>query len=476
MNDPRMASGEKTRMQEFDPIDEPSSKKGRSKARTIVKIVVPLAILVASFVVMKGLAALYTPPVHKALDERALTVSVVEARPTNIPVTISGFGAAKSLDVVSIAPEISGNITEIHPRLEVGELIAQGELLCRIDPRNYEAAVAQAEAQVTQAQNTIARLKKQQAIDGERLVTMERSAQIAQSEFGRVKELLNTHEVGTQSGVDQAEMGLNNTLDARDRMAQAVEIYPISIREAEAGLDAAKAALDLATANLARTELRAPFDARVKMVRLEKGQFVSPGNALMTLANDSQLELSVSLDSRDVQQWMRFEQQADKAGSAWFGEVTPVDCKITWTESGGGQHWVGRLNRVEAFDPATRTVTVAIRVDSQGATAGEARLPMVDGMFCAVEIPGREMENVYELPRWAVDFEGFVYVSEEGHLQRREVKVVRNQGEYAYVSDGLNPGDKVIVTRLVNPLPNTRLDIVPAAEESVTRDDPEQAP
>lgn len=451
-----------------------SPRDSRSRIVGLLKVLVPIAILIVGFLAKEGLAALYKPPAHKQLDERTLKVSVVEVQPERAPVVITGYGTARSLDVVRVAPEVSGNIVAVHPRLEMGEVIPEGELLFQIDPRNYAAGLAQAEAQVAQAEKTVARLKQQAAIDRERLTNARRTADIARTEYGRVRDLLSEHDVGTQSGVDQAEMGLNSALDARDRLEQAVAIYPISIQEAEAGLQAAHAALDLAKANLERTEVRAPFDARVKMVQLEVGQFVAPGNAVMTLANDSVLEISVPLDSRDVRAWMRFEDQSSPNGSAWFGDVTPVDCKVTWTESEGLQHWVGQLHRVEAFDPATRTVTVAVRVDSSNATAGEGRLPMVDGMFCSVDIPGKEMEDVYRLPRWAVDFEGYVYVSEEQRLRRREVTVARNQGEDAYISDGLEPGDLVVVTRLVNPLPNTRLEIVDDVDAQVASDSGEQ--
>jgi RND family efflux transporter MFP subunit len=440
----------------------------------MLKLVVPILVIVGAIIGSQGLAALYQPPAHKDLEERALKVEVQEVTPEDVPVMITGYGTVESLDVVRVAPEVSGNIVEVHPQLEVGEVIPEGELLFKIDQRNYRANLAQARAQVAQAENTVARLKQQQQIDRERLTNLRRSAEIAETEYKRVQTLFKENDVGTQSGVDQAEIGLNNARDARDRLQQAVAIYPISIEEAEAGLEAAGAAVDLAEANLDRTEVRAPFDARIRMVQLEVGQFVSPGNAVMTLANDTMLELSVPLDSRDVRQWMQFADTDAQAGTAWFGQVKPVDCKVTWTESGDTQHWVGQLHRIEAFDPMTRTVTVAVRVSSEDARAGEGRLPMVDGMFCSVQIPGRELENVYKLSRWSVDFEGYVYIADaDNRLQRLEVEVARNQGESAYISEGLSPGDRVVVTRLVNPLPNTRLEIVESVDAPAPPDEQE---
>ncbi len=125
----------------------------------------------------------------------------------------------------------------------------------------------------------------------------------------------------------------------------------------------------------------------------------------------------------------------------------------------------------------SRTVSVAVRVPaSQAAPEGSVGLPLVEGMFCKVDIPGRVMENVYRMPRWAVTFEGEIYAvvrDEEGapRLSRRDVEVVRTQNEETFVRGGVRPGDLVITTRLVNPLPDSLLDLLPPAGAS-----PENAP
>jgi multidrug efflux pump subunit AcrA (membrane-fusion protein) len=94
------------------------------------------------------------------------------------------------------------------------------------------------------------------------------------------------------------------------------------------------------------------------------------------------------------------------------------------------------------------------------------RLPLVEGMFCKVRIPGRVAENVVKLPAECVGFDrdasGFrsVYVAapaEGGALRLKTVKVKEShmEGQDMYISEGLNPGDLVITTRLVNPLENS---------------------
>ncbi|HSO21114.1 MAG TPA: hypothetical protein VLT88_16725, partial [Desulfosarcina sp.] len=108
----------------------------------------------------------------------------------------------------------------------------------------------------------------------------------------------------------------------------------------------------------------------------------------------------------------------------------------------------------------TRTLTVAVRVSAEAATGGGPRsLPLVEGMFCAVEIPGRTLRDVYRLPRQAVSFENKAYlVNPDSRLQTVSVDVERIEGEYVYVGRGLSPGDTVVVTRLIDPLENALLE------------------
>jgi len=419
-------------------------------------VVVILALGAGSMV---ALSSMKTPPAQTGAAERVLRVEVVEIKAKDVPVLIRGFGEARALNVVSLSPEVSGGVIEIHPRLEQGEVIPAGELLFRVDPRDYAAARSQAEAQTAQLAAALERLAKQHAIDQGRLKTLERTRDLALKEFERLQTLLLDDEVGTQSGVDAAEMAYNQARDARDQLDQQLALYPTRVVEAENALAAAQAQLQLATTNLERTEVRAPFRARLKEVQVERGQYVRAGTPVLTLSDDSLLEIEVPVDSRDARQWLRFRGGND-GGLAWFEDVEPVECTVEWVEDAGQHAWRGLLSRVTNYDTQNRTVALAVRVDGKDALSADEGLPLVDGMFCAVSIPGKTMENVFELPRWAVTFRNEVYVAREDRLAIRPVTVVRSEGESTYVSEGLKPGEAVIVTRLVDPAPRTLLDIV----------------
>ena len=146
---------------------------------------------------------------------------------------------------------------------------------------------------------TVARLQKHQSIDQDRLQTFERTRDLAKREYERVRELYTQSRVGTQSNVDTAEMAYNNTNDAADQLRQQLDLMPLRIQEAKSSLSSAKALSGLAKANLDRTIITAPFDARIADVSIERGQYIGVGASVLTLADDSVLEISVPLNSRN---------------------------------------------------------------------------------------------------------------------------------------------------------------------------------
>jgi multidrug efflux pump subunit AcrA (membrane-fusion protein) len=432
----------------------------------VISVAGCVMVLLLGFTGKAILASFRKPPAQIETTERILRVEATRAQPGDVPVTITGFGEVRTLNTVTITPEVSGRIIDIHPNLEVGMLIPQDETLFVIDPRTYEARVHESEAAVAQAQASLARLKKQYETDRDRLSTLERTRNLAEAEYERRRSLMEEDEVGTQSGVDTAEQAWNAAQDTYDLLNQAVTLYPMRINEAESALASARASEESARIDFQRTRIVAPFTARVKSVNVEKGQYVGPagtggsGSPVLELADDSVLEISVPLDSREARHWLQFDGENADSGVAWFGSLRPVTCTIRWTEDPEAHCWEGALDRVERFEPETRTLTVAIRVaGTNAASKDSAALPLVEGMFCSVAIPGIEIKNAFRLPNSAVSFEETAYLAVDGRLRTVPVTVSHRTGDYVCVTGGLDAGDIVVTTRLTDPLENILLDV-----------------
>lgn len=425
----------------------------------IFRIIVCILVLAAGTLCMNRLAGSKKPPVTVEKEERAMRVEAIRMHPVDVPVTITGYGEVQARKMVTISPEVSGTLVSVHPRLDAGEIIPRGETLFSVDTRNYDAAQKEARAAVMQWENAIKRMEKQFAIDQQRLKTLERNRELAELEFQRLRKLYRKDRVGTRSGVEKAEQVFNAAVDQVAQMKQALALYPIRIKETQSSLASAQARLAVTTTNLARCTVAADFDARVKSVSIERGQYVTPGQKVLTLADDSTLEIRIAIDSRDARQWLQFNGSRNPCGTAWFTGLEPVACKIRWTEDSDNHTWQGRLHRVVRFDPQTRTITVAVRIDSSAAVNDSDGLPLVEGMFCAVDLPGKTLPKVYRLPSWAVSYKNTVYTVHDSRLKTVPVTVARVEGDTTIVSHGLQPGDLVVSTRLADPLENTLLEV-----------------
>lgn len=441
-------------------MESKQSKKAPVRAKQVlIRIIICLIVLLLGLLTMNRLSALKKPPVEVKRTEQALQVEGTLVKTEDISVILTGYGEIKARNTVSISPEISGRVVDVHPRLDSGEIIPRDATLFKIDSRIYAATLQEANASLQQLKNTVLRMEKQFDLDQKRQKTIERNQDLAQLEFKRIQELYETNDVGTRSGVDKAEQSYNAALDQADQMSRALALYPLQIQEVNSSIEAAKARVAIAKINVLRCRVTSPFTGRVKNASIEIGQYVTPGQPVVTMADDTLLEIQVSLDARDARQWLLFDNIPAENATAWFSKPTPVVCKLRWTENPEAELWAGIMDRVVQFDPQTRTLTVAVKLDTPSPQLSETSpFPLVEGMFCMVDIPGKTLRNVVRLPRWSVSFENTVYMAtEESRLKTAPVTVIYAEGENVFVSQGLTPGQTVVTTRLNDPLENALL-------------------
>ncbi len=432
-------------------------KTSKTSSRILFRIAICSAILFAGFGTMFILTKMKKQPVETAIKEQSLRVEILTVKPEDVEVQITGFGQVKVLNKVVISPEVFGRIVFIHPRLEQGEIIEKNSTLFKIDSDDYLAALASADADVGRVKNQIRLFKKQLELDSKRLTIIERNRDLARADYERQRNLFNKQKIGSLSDVEKIEQNYNTVLDQAAQMAKIIALYPLQIQEAENSLTAARSRLTSAERNLARCDVKARFTGRLAEVSVEAGQYVTPGQPVLTLADDSTLEIPVPIDSVEARKWLRF-----KPGKTdgWLQSVEPVECEIRWTGDNSNV-WNGQLHRVIKFDATTRTLTMAVRINRYRIDISkENRLPLVAGMFCKVTIPGKILKDVYRLPIGAVNYKNSAFLVNNGRLKTTRVEVEHSQNDDIFVSTGLQEGDQVITTRLVEPLENSLLKIL----------------
>jgi membrane fusion protein, multidrug efflux system len=193
---------------------------------------------------------------------------------------------------VQVASAVNGIVIEVP--VTDNQLVDASAVLVRIDPRDYEAALAQARAQVGQASATVSNLDAQIDAQNARIdqareqVTQAQAAvDFAKAENDRAQSLLKSGS-GTLQQAQQTETNLRQgqaTLAAAQANLTAAEkevaVLKTQRESAAAQLDQARAAQTEAETNLSRTQVLAPVAGRAASIFAAKGAYAAAGQALM---------------------------------------------------------------------------------------------------------------------------------------------------------------------------------------------------
>ncbi|MCB0294822.1 MAG: hypothetical protein KDG51_06195, partial [Calditrichaeota bacterium] len=119
--------------------------------------------------------------------------------------------------------------------------------------------------------------------------------------------------------------------------------------------------------------------------------------------------------------------------------------------AGQDQSWEGYLSRIEGeIDPQSRMIYLVARVeDPYGQRRKMQQVPLTVGLFVEAEIFGRQVSDVVEIPRAALrNGSQVLVVDNQERLYHREVEVIREEGDIAYLRGGLQAGEKICISPL----------------------------
>ncbi len=392
----------------------------------ILKAILPLVILgVGAYAVVKLLETRETAARSQA-PVRAALVQVMQTGPERRRVTVSAMGTVVPAKSVVVFPEVTGRIVEQHPQLVPGGIFQAGDILARIEVRDYELAVDQAEASVEQAEFELA---------------VERGRQrVAEREWALL---------------DQSVAGEETSRDLALRKPHQ--------RFAEANLAAAESRLEMAKLNLSRTVISVPFNSLVREEFVDTGQLVTPQSKLATL---------VGTDEFWVQVTMPVDRLNFISVPRRFGEDGAVARVIHAPGPGVSTERTGRVLGLKGdLDPAGRMAEVLVGVEDPLGLRDGDRLPLLLGAYVRVEIEGKYLNRVTVLPRSALREGDRVWVMDAAdRLEIRPVEIAWRSKDAVWVSDGSSPDDRIITSDLPVPVEGMRLR-VEDADGTATRTD-----
>ncbi|MCP3959761.1 MAG: efflux RND transporter periplasmic adaptor subunit [bacterium] len=365
----------------------------------MLKALTPIG-LVAAGVVGAMTLVQSKEPVQTVRPEKVLPlVNVVPVRIDAVPLTVSAQGTVLPRTETTLASQVAAQVVAVSPHFEAGGFFERGEILVRLDRRDYELAVEGAGARVSQAEL--------------RLVQQQAEARVAAEEWRQLGD------------------GEPDPLVLREPQ----------MAEARAVLKAAEAELGMARLALERTAIRAPFAGRVRGTRVDVGQYLTPGEEVAQVHAIDYAEVRLPVPDRQLAFIdLPLAHQGDGNGP-----IAHLSANFT------GKHtaWQGRIVRAEGeLDRRSRMMHLVARVEDPYGRKQTGQPPMAVGLFVDAEIAGRTVVGAL-LPRAALrDGDRVLVVDADERLRWRDVDVLRTEKESVLISDGLETGERVCVSPL----------------------------
>jgi len=347
-----------------------------------------------------------------------ILVEVIEVVGGDHEVDLHAKGTVVPAKEVVLQPEVSGRVVWQSPELVVGGRFDAGDPILRLDPRDYQLAVESFRSEVNRARLEL-RLEA-------------RRGEVAKREWSSFGDI--------EASDDQ------RALAQREPQLQAAKL----------ALRAAQSSLKKAELDLARTTLRAPFNAMVVSESVDPGQLVTQQTSVARLVGTDEFHVQVSVPISALRT-MRVRTE-DSPGS----EVELAQHV--------GQETIRRtgevIRQLADLDPGGAMARILVSIPNPLGKADE--LPLLLGSFVDVAVAAAPIRDAVRVPRAALRNGQEVYVmNDDDLLEIRTVQIAWSEPDHVLVTAGLEPHEKIVVSRIPTPIPNM---LLRTAEERPARE------
>jgi RND family efflux transporter MFP subunit len=399
-----------------------TSLKGKRFINLFISLlVIFLGLGVATYITHKAPKAQKRAPV-KAIP--VVEVQVVE--PGDHRIVVPAMGTVVPAREVTLRAQVSGKVLYLQPEFIEGGYIKENAEILKIDPVDYQLTVTLAEAKVKDAESA--------------LELAEEEANAAREEW----RLLN-----------------ENTANTNEAPPPLVAKEP-QLAAAQAKLKAEQAELKQAELDLKRTSVRAPFNAIVRSKSVEVGSLVTPQDPLAELVGVDEYWIQVSVPV-DYLKWISVPNGKGRKGS----QVRVVH-RSGYERTGeviqllGDLETEGRMARILA----------AVKDPLGLKNSDQSTRPLLIGEYVRVEIEGSPLNQVFRIPRVALRENDTVWVvGDDSTLDIRPVTTIWRDTQTVFLDQGLDPGDRVIVSDLAAPVEGMKIQMEGAERAEPAREE-----
>ncbi|MFN0278081.1 MAG: efflux RND transporter periplasmic adaptor subunit [Pyrinomonadaceae bacterium] len=377
-------------------------------------------------------------------------VTTAQAVIKQIPTYFEATGNLASDAQTDVAPAVAGKIVEVN--FDVGSFVTKGGVLVRLDPRDAQIRLQQAEAQVEQQRKAVdqavAALRQAQVRlnvrDGEKfdietfsqVKSVKANLVLAEKEFARAERLYNTGDV-SKSTLDQRRSQRDALLGQLDEARSNAAVAVRAINSAEAAVATAKSGVAMAQTQVEQarkgvsdTAIYSPISGYVSERVADPGEYISPSapnTKIATILRTSPLRLKIDVPEQSI------------------GKVSRGQGISLQTSAYPDRNFAGTVVRIlPNLNVAARTLTVEAKVANSDGL-------LKPGQFAIVRITQSEPENAVMVPVEAVKTEGetnSIFIIKDGVARQQLVQLGLLENGFIQVKQGVAENDVVATSNL----------------------------
>ncbi|MFD2166705.1 efflux RND transporter periplasmic adaptor subunit [Thalassotalea euphylliae] len=333
-----------------------------------------------------------------------LNVEVVTLRKEDLALKIDSYGTVQPRTKSILMPQVSGEIMYVSPNFRDGGFFEKGDVLVKLDDRDYQAEINIAKATLFSAK---------QALSEE------------------------------QARVEQAKQDWERL--GNEDIAPDLVLRKPQLLAAEASVYSAEASLTKAQLSLERTEIKAPYTGRILKKSVDIGQVVSSNTQLAEVYAVDYVEVRLPIKNSDLPfmvlpEGTRFEQES----------VQQQPAVSIFSELVAQQKWFGKVVRTEgAFDENSQQLFVVAQIDDPYGTVAMQGLPIKIGQYVRAEINGKVVSDAIRVPNKAVYQGSYVFVvNDQGLLMRKDISIAWQNNSFSMIETGLTENELLVLTPL----------------------------
>lgn len=393
-------------MDEKDQNQSGKSDKSKKASRNVLRIVISLFLIAAGIGGARFLIATKPTVSKRPPAKMEPLVRAVNLQKGNYSVKIPVMGTVMPAKEIGLKVPAAGEVVFLHQEFTEGGMLSKDMKILQINPKDFELAVLQ---------------KKRALSDAEYAFKLEQGHQdVARQEW----DLLYGDKKMDENESDLA-------------------LRKPHLEKVEVEIAAARAELEQAEINLQRATLYAPFNALVVNRHVNLGSQVTTQEKLADLVGTDAYWVQVSLPVEKLR-WIQVPNGQSKHGS---------QAKIMYRRENVRQGRVVRLLPDLSKEGRMARLLIEVQDPLDLQAKGKKRPMLLIGEYVRVSIEGEELSGVYRIPRPALRNDSEVWlVDDDNRLAIRTVKIIWRDEDSVVVQDGIEPGERLVVSDLAAPI------------------------